>query len=180
MKAIICDLLCALLCCALLAGCGGRQDGETEAAGAPAAAPAGESGSEAHSRYTLLFQGTEIAVNTPMAPLAEKLGEPTSYFEARSCVYDGLDKEYTYGGVIIRTYPAGGQDYILSVELRDDTVSTREGIYVGAGRADVTAAYGEPGDETAAALRYTDGDCTLVFTMEDDRVSGITYTSGVV
>ena len=167
MKRGITILLCALLSCALLAGCGGPK--EESAAGTGTDAPA--------SRYTFTFKGTEVAANADMASLTDKLGEPSDYFESESCAYQGLDKVYTYGSVIIRTYPLDGKDYVLSVELRDDTVSTREGVYIGSSRADVVAAYGEPGEETATVLRYTDGDCTLAFLMADGTVTDITYTA---
>lgn len=170
MKKIVGALLGALLLCGLLTGCG--RAGDTAAGSDPDREAEG-----AGSKYTFFFQDTEVAVNGDMAALTEKLGEPSSYFESESCAFQGLDKVYTYGGVIIRTYPEDGKDYVLSVELRDDTVSTREGLYVGAGREDVTTAYGEPTEETGAALRYVDGDCTLAFILEDGRVTDITYTS---
>ena len=166
MKRTVTLLACLALVCALLAGCGGGEK----------AAPAAESGG-AGSRYTFAFRGTEVAVNADMAPLAEQLGQPTDYFEAESCAFQGLDKVYTYGGVIIRTYPEDGKDLVLSVELRDDTVSTKEGVSIGSSLEDVTAAYGEPGEQTDTALRYTDGDCTLTFLTEDGAVTDITYTS---
>ena len=191
MKKTIAMLMCALLICALLAGCGGSgKSGDTapttsesitpgDAGGASDAAEQGgeQAPGAAGSKYTFTFKDTEVAVNGDMAPLAEKLGEPGDYFESESCAFQGLDKVYTYGSVIIRTYPKDGKDYVLSVELKDDTVTTREGVYIGQTRDDVTAAYGDPGEETAAALRYVDGDCTLTFLLTDGKVTDITYTS---
>lgn len=167
MKRSIVYMVCAVLCCALLAGCGGS--GDSKAADTADTAPA--------SKYTLLFKDTEVAVNGDMEPLAEKLGEPTDYFESESCAFQGLDKVYTYGSVIIRTYPKDGKDYVLSVELKDDAVTTREGVYIGQSRDDVAAAYGEPSQETGSALKYIDGDCTLTFILTDGAVTDITYTS---
>lgn len=150
-----------LLC---MAGCGGG--GET---------PATEDGPG--SKYVFDYNGAEVAVNAEMAPLAAALGQPTDYFESESCAFQGLDKVYTYGSVIIRTYPEDGKDYVLSVQLRDDAVSTREGVRIGASRADVTAVYGEPAEQSDGALRYTDGGCTLTFILSDGRVTDITYTA---
>ncbi len=182
MKKIMAMMVCAVLCCALLAGCGG-SDKPTESAAVPAndaaagnaaaaAAPAAPS-----SKYTFSFNGVEIAANAEMAPLAETLGEPIDYFESESCAYQGLDKVYTYSGVIIRTYPADGKDYVLTVELKDDTVTTKEGVYIGASKDDVTAAYGAPTSETDTAISYVDGDCTLSFMLADGKVTDITYAA---
>ena len=160
-KSVLAALVCALAIGALLAGCGSGNGEQTVTV----------------SKYAFDLNGVAVAVNADMAPLAEALGEPSGYFESESCAFQGLDKVYTYGGVIIRTYPQDGKDYVLSVELKDDTVPTREGVTIGADRQDVLAAYGQPGDETAGALRYVDGDCTLAFIFTDDTVTGITYTS---
>lgn len=173
MKKSLRALAWALLFCALLTGCGGSKDTAGDAAAGDTAGDA----AGASSKYTFDFKGVEVAVNEDMARLTEALGEPADYFESNSCAFQGLDKVYTYGSVVIRTYPEDGKDYVLSVELKDDTVSTKEGVYIGAGREDVEAAYGEPTDETAAALRYVDGDCALAFILTDGRVTGITYTS---
>ena len=182
MKKTITMLVCALTVCALLAGCGGGGGGEKT----PAAENTGASGnaapvqSEAGSKYVFPFKGAQVAVNAPMAPLVDALGEPGDYFESESCAFQGLDKVYTYGSVVIRTYPQDGTDYVLSVQLRDDTVSTGEGVYIGQTRDDVVAAYGETADETDAALRYVDGDCTLTFLLADGAVTDITYTADAV
>ena len=114
----------------LLAGCGSGKD----------AAGDGKQQTGPASKYVFALDGVEVAVNADMAPLAEALGEPSDYFESESCAFQGLDKVYTYGGVIIRTYPQDGKDYVLSVELKDDAVPTREGIYIGADREAVLAA----------------------------------------
>ncbi len=165
-KRALTALVCAVALACLSAGCGSGKD---------AAADGGQAGPS--SKYVFEFKGVEVAVNAEMAPLAEALGEPSDYFESESCAFQGLDKVYTYGGVTVRTYPQDGKDYVLSVELRDDAFPTREGIYIGADRDAVLEAYGQPADETGAAVRYVDGDCTLAFLLTDGTVTGITYTS---
>ena len=66
------------------------------------------------------FNGTQVVLGAEMKPIADKLGKPTKYFESQSCAFQGLDKVYTYGGVIIRTYPENDVDYVLSIELKDE------------------------------------------------------------
>ena len=163
MKKRIALMLAAALCLAL-AACGGSNNGGQ-----------GQGGAADTYRFTL--KGVEVAVDAEMAPIAGQLGDPTSYFESESCAFQGMDKVYTYGSVIIRTYPQDGVDYVLSIELMDDTVSTPEGVRIGSPKADVTASYGEPVEATGTALIYEKGSSTLTFLVENDQVSAITYTS---
>lgn len=126
--------------------------------------------------YTLSVKGAQIAVNGDMAPILDKLGEPTKYFESESCAFQGLDKVYTFPGLVIRTYPKDGKDYVLSVELSDDLTSTAEGICIGDTAAKVRQVYGEPTSATARGLSYAKGDMVLAFFLENDTVSAITYS----
>lgn len=103
-------------------------------------------------------------------------GEPAEYFESESCAFQGLDKVYTYPGFVIRTYPDNGMDYILNIELRDDSVSTPEGCYIGDTESTVRNTYGEPSEVTATALIYKKGSALLYFTITDGEVTAITYT----
>ena len=55
---------------------------------------------------------------------------------------------------MITTYPEDGKDYVYSIELKDDTVTTKEGAYIGMAKADVVSAYGTATNETEVALVY--------------------------
>lgn len=164
----------ALALCLTLTACGGANTGSNNGGQSQNVQ---NQGGDAADTYRFTLKGVEVAVDAEMAPIAGQLGDPTSYFASESCAFQGLDKVYTYGSVIIRTYPQDGVDYVLSVELMDDTVSTPEGVRIGSPQADVIAAYGEPTEATAAALIYGKGSCTLTFLMTNDEVSAITYTS---
>ena len=169
MKKIIC-LLCAVLGVTLLfSACGGSAKPETAPTHAPAAA-------EAAYVFRAANAGNfEIRPGQDMAKVLAALGEPQSYFEAASCAFDGLDKTYTYAGFVVTTYPDGEQDFVNSVRLTDDSVTTPEGVYVGAGLAAITAAYGEPAEQTETLLRYTGGNTALTFTMENGKAVSIEY-----
>lgn len=119
-------------------------------------------------------KGTVVSVNEDMAELLATDGDYLSYFEAESCAFNGLDKTYTYAGFVISTRPEGEKDYINSILLTDDSVTTPEGVYIGSTRAAVTAAYGE-GDAVGAGLSYTKGDCVLSFIFDGDTVISIEY-----
>lgn len=62
--------------------------------------------------------GSEIIyLNEQMDEVLQRIGEPEKYEEAESCLYNGMDKSYTYDSMIINTYPMHGIDYISSIEI---------------------------------------------------------------
>lgn len=166
-----------MLLCSLLSSCGGEANGEVSVDNQAGAVQESDLPAET---YTYVQNGVTIAVNAEMAPVTEQLGEPTDYFESESCAFQGMDKVYTYGSVVISTYPEDDTDYILSIELKDDTVSTPEGISIGDAKDKVVSVYGEPSLETDSALSYQKGDCTLAFILDGNVVDGITYTSALL
>ena len=159
-----------------LTACGGGND--TPAGGdTPAPQNSTQAGGET-TADTFTFttaDGKAVAVNADMADVLAELGEGQSYFEAESCAFEGLDKTYTYPGFVITTRPDGDKDYVNSIRLTDDTVTTGEGVYIGSSEADVKAAYGEDGGDAEGMLSYTAGDVTLNFILEDGVVTSIEY-----
>ncbi|WP_165450509.1 hypothetical protein [Intestinimonas massiliensis (ex Afouda et al. 2020)] len=159
-----------------LTACGGGNDAP---AGGDTPAPQNSTPAGGETTAdTFVFttaDGKEVAVNEDMADVLAALGEEQSYFEAESCAFEGLDKTYTYPGFVITTRPGGDKDYVNSIRLTDDSVSTREGVYIGSSEQDVTTAYGEDGGSTEGMLSYTAGDVTLNFILEDGVVTSIEY-----
>ena len=109
----------------------------------------------------------------------EGLGEADEYFESESCAFEGLDKVYTYPGFKLNTYPDGDKDYVLSVVFMDDTVSTDKGISIGSTKDEVTDAYGEASEESAAKLVYESGDTELAIGLNGDSVSSVEISAVV-
>lgn len=116
-----------------------------------------------------------VKIDADMADALAALGEPLKYFEAASCAFDGLDKTYTYAGYIILTRPDGKKDYINSIQLTDDSVQTPEGAYIGMTADAVKGIYGNPTEETATLISYTDGNATISFVLKDAKVISIEY-----
>jgi hypothetical protein len=176
----------AALCLTLVA-CGSDESKAADSTAASSSASADSSKGESSKNdepkksdggFKLTMKGTAIAINDDMAPIAEKLGKPTKYFESESCAYQGLDKVYTYGGVVIRTYPKDKNDFVLNVELKDDSVSTEEGISIGDAKDKVKEVYGEPTSTTDTSSVYKKGDSNLTFIFgSDGSVSSIVYGS---
>ena len=111
-----------------------------------------------------------------MAPVLQALGEPASYFEAASCAFEGLDTIYTYNGFEIDTYPAQDKDLVSAVILKDDSVTTAEGICIGDSLEKLLEAYGEAAQENGM-LVYTKDGMKLCFILQDDSIISIEYRS---
>lgn len=176
MKKLAMLLIAGVLACGLMVGCG-DSGASSDAQQSGDAATSQDTQTTKGDVYTYDLNGTKVALHAEMAPIVEDLGEADSYFESESCAFQGLDKVYTYGSVVITTYPVDNVDYVYSIELKDDTVETAEGICIGASKDDVTAAYGDPAEDTGTALVYEKGESTLSFILEDDAVSSIVYTA---
>ena len=124
-----------------------------------------------------LFQTGDITIRLghKASPIIEALGEPLNYFEAPSCAFEGIDRIYYFKGFELFTFPVNGEDFILSINLTDDSVTTFEGIYLGMSLDRVVAAYGEDYTQNFGQYTYTRGDSTLSFLIENSEVVVIIY-----
>lgn len=162
--------LMALCLTALLVACGGNNETPVESG-----SPTPESSAPAASQtYVFEVNGTKIAIDQNMVEVLAVLGEPASYFETASCAFDGLDKMYTYSGFTITTRPEEEEDFVTSILLTDDSVTTPEGIYIGSTVADVMAAYGEA-EAANGVIKYTMGGTVINFVLSGESVISIEY-----
>ncbi len=176
-------LVLALCMAASLAACGGNDTPDTTAAGNQASTTAPENSSDTTGGgdapqtegFTFTYNGTEIAMHAPAAPILEALGEPLNYTEQASCAFEGLDKTYYFGSFYLETYPMGDEDYVYGFWFADDSVTTQEGIYIGAAQADVEKAYGADSFNGSNAYIVTKGDTMLTVILENGVVSSIQY-----
>jgi hypothetical protein len=142
--------------------------------GEPSARPS------AYKGYAFVHSGITIAIDADFAPILIALGEPRSYFESESCAFEGLDKIYTYNGFEIDTYPQKDDDFVSSIVLKDDTVSTAEGLSIGASRAEMEAAYGIPRENDNGQLVYEKDGMRLCFILDGEMVISIEYQTAVL
>lgn len=131
------------------------------------------------SGFEFESNGVTIAINQEAKTVVEKLGDSLDYFEAPSCAFDGMDKIYTYNGFELHTYEVDGVDYVLSVIFLDDSVTTKEGVYLFSSLDDVLEVYGENYTENQGLYTYEKGDTTLSFLIENDEVVSIEYMAVV-
>lgn len=185
--------VCVLGMC-MLAGCG--ADGATQAdsnvtdssvetstentAADDAVADDAAADAEIASGFVFESNGVEIAVDMDMSSIVDALGEPDSYFEQPSCAAQGIAKIYTYSGFQIETYPDGEQDLIASIILKDDSVSTPEGIDLSMTKDDIIAAYGSDYQETDKSITYENNGTKLCFILNGEDIASIEYDSPVL
>ena len=174
MKKWICGLLALALIFALGA-CGGNENG-----GETAPTQTGDDGKGSVDGYLFETGELTVAADAKMAPILEKLGEPLQYFEAASCAFNGLDKNYIYAHFEIDTYPAADGDRVMAVYLMDDLVSTKEGLRIGDTKEEMERLYGTDYTLNGTEYIYEKGGMSLKVQIKKDAVSYITYASEVL
>lgn len=158
-------VLCALLLTLVLAGCG---------KGYPEPGPFLELG------------GKQInAESTSVDEVLAILGGGYEYAEAVSCVYDGMDKTYTYPDAVVYTFPDGDGDRLMELYCTGGDVKTPAGISLGDSRDKVVQTYGDGFTEKGIVLAYdlkkpasADNEpASLYFELTGGKVSAIGITS---
>ena len=174
-RKLFCTAL-ALVLAFSLAACGGEQGQEEQNPG-DSSTPSQQPSEAVSGSDSYVFQSgdTAVAIDQDMAEVLSALGEPKSYFEAESCAFQGLDKTYTYSGFVITTRPDGDKDYVNSIVLTDDSVTTPEGIYIGSSADDVAAAYGQSDTQSDTLMGYAKDGTVLNFILDGGKVISIEY-----
>ena len=126
------------------------------------------------TEWSLNINGVELSVGMNMP---KDLGEPTNYFESASCAIQGLDKDYTYGSILVKTEDDGKTERIVGLTILDDGAATNSGVTIGDSRDKVIGAHGTPKSESETALVYAAGEGAVAkFLLRDNAVISITYT----
>ena len=168
-------LLTTLVMTLSLVACGGGDD--------TTKAPENDKQTEAADNYAgkgyaLAIDGKNVQIGMSGEDMLALLGEAGSVFEAPSCAGEGIDYTYTYAGgsVEITTVPnAKGINLIDAMVLKDDLISTPEGISLTMGLDDVTAAYGDDYTTLGNAYIYEKDGMQLQFIIENDEITSIQY-----
>ncbi|MDO4295930.1 MAG: hypothetical protein Q4D90_07210 [bacterium] len=122
------------------------------------------------------FQKTTIHMNDEVDTVFKTLKKADTCFEQESCVYQGVDRTYTYEGFELGTYTVTGQaEKVKRVVLLDDSVATLEGLTIGSGFEDMTAAYGAAYEKEGNTYCYTAGNTCLKIETEHGKVCSIIY-----
>lgn len=164
----------------LLTGCGGGENAskgseDNKNGSMPVESVKNPVDKEEPMGYVFKYNNVIIAMNEKAVPILDKLGEPMDYFEAESCAFEGLDKIYTYSGFELHTYEMDGVDYVQSVIFLDDSISTKEGIYLYCSLDDVLLKYGDNYTKNLGLYTYELDKSKISFLVENDEIVSIEY-----
>ncbi|MBQ5991858.1 MAG: membrane lipoprotein lipid attachment site-containing protein [Clostridia bacterium] len=99
-----------------------------------------------------------------------------STFSEQSCAFPGADVSYSFGGFRIMTNEIDGVSRITGISVKDDTVKTPQGLYIGMSEADARAAFPALPESDWNA---EDGTALLSVIVEDGFVTRIEYSPAV-
>lgn len=162
-------ILIALLAVVMLSGCGGSDNTDPN-----------DNTVDNKNEVTYYFEvnDAKVYMNQDFSEVYDSLGQEQSKFTSPSCAFEGQeDNVYTYASYQLITYTNNNKEYIYSITLKDDTVSTKEGIYLGSVKNDIINVYGKNYSESNGSLTYKGKDMTIEFLLENDAVTQITYTA---
>lgn len=121
--------------------------------------------------FSYTINKVTVVPGEDFSKIKDSLGDPLDYIEAASCYFDGMDKQYSYDGFEIRTYPKDGVDYIQDLCIKSDAYETDKNIKVGSSLNDVTKAYGDDANVVGSMHKYSMGDNKFIyFFVLDDTV----------
>lgn len=182
--------LVGILMCVSLCACGNSNDSKvisgdvnnttTNAQNEGGSNENANSTENAVKGYVFGFNGTDIVIDANADSIIASLGEPKSYYEAPSCAFNGLDKIYTYSSFEVDTYPADDKDFISGVILKDDTVSTKEGVCIGQSNQNMIDTYGDNYTNEDGMCVYRKDNMKLCFILDGDQIISIKYLSTVL
>ena len=96
-----------------------------------------------------------------------------------SCAFEGEDNVYTYSNIEVTANVSGKKETIYSVYFIDDSVETNEGVKIGDSKGKMLEVYGDnyldDGNDSLVTYRDKKGDKDLVFEIQDDTITGISY-----
>ncbi len=172
---IIVSILLVCMCVAFCVACDNPSGvGSTDRDGDS------QSGSKDNDESTVKlyveYKGTKIELGAKADSIIAALGDPQSRTEIGDCGGLGAQVRYVYTSLEIYVLQSKTDGNIIDqITLRDDLVSTPEGVYIGMSDADAKEALGEPTRETQKAIFYTSGKYTLKLDIEDGKVTDINY-----
>lgn len=159
-------ILMTLLAVFMLVGCGGGDTADNN------------TNNDSKPQYYFEANGTKIYMNQDFSEVYSTLGTEQSKFTSPSCAFEGQeDNVYTYASYQLVTYTNKSKEYVYSITLKDDTVETDLGAYLGQEKKEVISLYGDSYKENNGALTYEGKDGSVEFLFEDDYVSQISYTA---
>ncbi|MBE6013896.1 MAG: hypothetical protein E7241_00820 [Lachnospiraceae bacterium] len=173
MKKRILGLVLCLVFVISAVGCGGSKTipGSSKATDGSGASQSGAASGD----YAFKSKDVTITINAEAKDILDKLGKALSTYESPSCAFGDLDVYYTYAGFEVVTYQEKKVDYIKEVTLKDDSVTTPEGVAIGDKVEKIESAYGKADSKTDTKITYKKDKMNLVFILKNGVVEEIQY-----
>ncbi len=155
-------MLAALMCLCVCACKDGKEPTETD----------GADGVSCNVSYN----GTKISLGAKSDSIIKALGSPQDTREIGDCGGLGAMVKYSYSSLDVYVLKSKTDGNIIDqITLRDDLVTTPEGVYIGMSAETARDKLGEPTDASDTALTYKSGKYALKLTIKDANISGIDY-----
>lgn len=167
MKRLMCVCLVVALACMSFAGCeknaGGREKEITSEK------------KTVNEEFCFNTANGIIKVNMNAESALKIAGEYKDYFEMASCAFNGLDKIYMYSGFEIYVNEIDGVELVTRIVLTDDSVMTKEGLYIGAGLDRMVDLYGNDFEHSQGMYVYQKGSTKLIVGVAAEDVVSLEY-----
>ena len=126
--------------------------------------------------YIFSIKDIEFVIGEDPTEKIEKLGEASDAFSAPSCAMQGEDKIYMYSGFTLTANLESKESHakLISILITDDSVQTKEGLYIGQTRENVEKLYGKKKKKENEYI-YKKGKMELSIIFEGDKVISIEY-----
>ena len=100
----------------------------------------------------------------------------SSTFSEQSCAFPGADVSYSFDGFRITTNEIDGVSRITGISVKDDTVKTPQGLYIGMSEADARAAFPALSE---SGWNLENGTALLSVIVSDGVVTRIEYSPAI-
>ncbi len=163
LKRFIC-ICVALLCLCTFISC---DKGETEST---------EGETENGVAMHIVYNGTKITLGAKADAIIDALGEPQERREIGDCGGLGAQVRYSYPSIEVYVLESKTEGNIIDqITLRDDLVSTPEGVCIGESTDKLMGALGEHTTKDDRAYEYVKGSFVLRIGYENGVITEIDY-----
>ena len=126
--------------------------------------------------YSFKIKDEEFFIGEDPTENVNRLEAQADSFAAPSCAMQGEDKIYTYSGFTLTAHgdSEAGPFKLTSILLTDDSVQTKEGLYIGQTRKEAEKLYGKKKKKENEYI-YKKGRMELSIIFEKDKIVSIEY-----
>ncbi|MGP1433058.1 MAG: hypothetical protein ACTTKP_02135 [Catonella sp.] len=126
--------------------------------------------------YSFKIKNAEFFIGEDPTANIDKLEAEADSFTVPSCAKQGEDKIYTYSGFTLTVHEdsEAGSLKLASILLTDDSVQTKEGLYIGQTRKEAEKLYGKRKKKENEYI-YKKGRMELSIIFEDEKIVSIEY-----